>query len=219
MSGHPPTAGDVLPTGDPGHSRERTGAAPSDDEATDPRLRRTDATVMAAAHRLLRTEGPEAVTFGRISRETGVSRTTLYRHWPGPTALLADAWGRIIPRPVPPSTGDLRADLVAIFLGVRDSVESDTMRRSLPSLLAVAQRDPIIADLHAQFVRDRRQPILDRLAEAREAGDIAPDCDLDLMVDLLSGPLFYRELLRREPTSDKRIGDLVDAVLTVARGR
>jgi AcrR family transcriptional regulator len=192
--------------------------APSGDGPVDPRIGRTDATVIAAVHRLLRTEGPEAVTFGRVSRETGVSRTTLYRHWPGPSALLADAWGRVVERPAPACSGDLRADLVALFLVVRDTVESDTMRRSLPSLLAAAQRDPIISDLHARFVSDRRRPIVDRLAVARDVGDLPADCDLDLVVDLLSGPLFYRELLRRERTSDERVALLVDAVLTVARG-
>lgn len=183
----------------------------------DPRLERTRATVLAAVRRLLRSEGPEAVTFGRVSRETGVSRTTLYRHWTGPSELLADAWARVVPANAVAHTDDLRADLVELFTGVRDVVESATMRRSLPALLAAAQDDPVIARLHADFVRDRRQPIIDRLDEARRAGDLAPDADPDLLVDLLSGPLFYRQLLRREHTPDARVTALVDAVLSVAR--
>ena len=43
------------------------------------------------------------------------------------------------------------------------------MRRSLPALLAAAQDDPVIARMHAEFVRDRRQPIIDRL-DAGPAG-------------------------------------------------
>lgn len=183
----------------------------------DPRVERTEATVLAAVRRLLRTEGPEAVTFGRVSRETGVSRTTLYRHWPGPSELLAEAWSRVAPPNEVAHTTDLDADLIELFLGVRDVVESTTMRRSLPALLAAAQGDPIIAELHARFVRDRRQPIIDRLDEAKQAGDLAPDLDPDLLVDLLSGPLFYRQLLRRMRTSDERVADLVRAVLSIAR--
>lgn len=183
----------------------------------DPRVERTTATVVAAVHRLLRTEGPAAVTFGRVSRETGVSRTTLYRHWPGPSELVADAWGRLVPPEPAPATDDLRADLVDLFLRVRDAVESPTMRRSLPSFLAAAHDDPVIADLHARFVDDRRRPVLDRLARARDAGQVAADADLDLLVDLLSGPLFYRELLRRQATGDDRVAALVDAVLATAR--
>jgi AcrR family transcriptional regulator len=189
-----------------------TGGAPRD-----PRLDRTEATVLAAVRRLLDSEGPQAVTFGRVSREAGVSRTTLYRHWAGPSELLADAWARVVPPNVVAHSDDLRADLVELFIGVRDVVESVTMRRSLPALLAAAHDDPVIARLHAAFVGDRRRPIVDRLDEARRAGDLAPDADPDLLVDLLSGPLFYRQLMRREPTSDERVVAVVDAVLKIAR--
>jgi AcrR family transcriptional regulator len=173
--------------------------------------------VLAAVRRLLDSEGPAAVTFGRVSRETGVSRTTLYRHWPGPSELLADAWARVAPPNTVARTADLRADLIELFIGVRDVVESATMRRSLPALLAAAHDDPVIAKLHAEFVRDRRQPIVDRLDEARRVGDLAPHADPDLLVDLISGPLFYRQLLRRERTPDERVVALVDAALCVAR--
>ena len=183
----------------------------------DPRLERTQASVVAAVRRLLRSEGPEAVTFGRVSRETGVSRTTLYRHWAGPSELLADVWAQVVPPNAVAHSPDLRADLVELFLGVRDVVESATMRRSLPALLAASQDDPVIAGLHAAFVRDRRQPIIDRLDAARRSGDLAPDADPDLLVDLLSGPIFYRQLLRHEHTPDERVVALVDAALRLAR--
>jgi AcrR family transcriptional regulator len=183
----------------------------------DPRLERTQATVLAAVRRLLDSEGPQAVTFGRVSRETGVSRTTLYRHWAGPSELLADAWARVIPPNTVAHSADLRADLIELFTGVRDVVESATLRRSLPALLAAAHDDPVITRLHAQFVSDRRQPMIDRLEVARRAGDLAPDADPDLLVDLISGPLFYRQLLRHEDTTDERVVALVDAVLSIAR--
>lgn len=175
--------------------------------------------MLAAVRRLLDSEGPQAVTFGRVSREAGVSRTTLYRHWDGPSELLADAWGRLVPPNVVAHSADLRADLIELFIGVRDVVESITMRRSLPALLAAAHDDPVLAELHSGFVRDRRQPIVDRLDEARRTGELAPDADPDLLVDLLSGPLFYRQLMRHEPTPDDRVVALVDAVLSTAHPR
>ncbi len=193
--------------------------APVAQPDSDPRVARTRSTVIAQVHHLFRTEGPAAVTFGRISRETGVSRTTLYRHWPGPSVLVADAWAQLVPPGPPEPTSDLRADLIAMFVRVRDGVESATLRRSLPTFLAAAHDDPVVSDLHAAFVRDRRQPILDRLELARDAGDLSPDSDLDLLVDLLSGPLFYRQFLRRESTSDQQVADLVDVVLTVGATR
>jgi AcrR family transcriptional regulator len=183
----------------------------------DPRLERTHGIVLAAVRRLLQAEGIGAITFARVSREAGVSRTTLYRHWTGPSELLADAWSRVSPPNEVAYTSDLRGDLVDLFLGIRDIVDSPTMRRSLPTLLAAAQDDPVISRMHAEFVRDRRQPIIDRLERARQAGDLDAAADSDLLVDLISGPLFYRQLLRRLDTSDERVAALVDAALTLAQ--
>lgn len=183
----------------------------------DARVERTVAKVLAAAHRLLETEGLASVTFGRVSRETGVSRTTLYRHWSNPSELISEAWARVAPSNRVAHTAVLEDDLVAVFRAVRDVVESSTMRRSLPALLVAAQRDPVISSLHAQFVRDRRQPIVERLRAAIAGGEIRADADPELLVDLLSGPIFYRQLLRRTRTSDHDVRAMVAAALASVR--
>ena len=185
----------------------------------DARVERTVAKVLAAAHRLLETEGLGSVTFGRISRETGVSRTTLYRHWSKPSELISEAWARVAPSNQVAHGANLQDDLVAVFLAVRDVVESSTMRRSLPALLVAAQRDPVISSLHARFVRDRREPIVERLRAAVAQGQIRADADPELLVDLLSGPIFYRQLLRRTRTSDDDVRAMVAAALASVRPR
>jgi AcrR family transcriptional regulator len=182
----------------------------------DPRVERTTTTILSAVQHLLETEGIESVTFGRVSRVTGVSRTTMYRHWSSPTDLIIDAWSRLAPPNVVDHTDDLHADLCRLFVGIRDVVESPAMRRSLPALLALAQRDPTVAALHAEFVRQRRRPIVERLEAALNEGRLAPGADPELMTDLLSGPLFYRQLLRHEPTTDDQVETLVAAVLRAA---
>jgi AcrR family transcriptional regulator len=183
----------------------------------DARVERTVAKVLAAAHRLLETEGLGSVTFGRISRETGVSRTTLYRHWSNPSELISEAWAKVAPPNRVSHSAELHDDLVAVFRAVRDVVESSTMQRSLPALLAAGQRDPVISSLHARFVEDRREPIVERLRAAIAEGQIRVDADPELLVDLLSGPIFYRQLLRRTRTSDDDVRAVVAAALAGVR--
>jgi AcrR family transcriptional regulator len=183
----------------------------------DARVERTVAKVLDGAHRLLETEGLGSLTFGRVSRETGVSRTTLYRHWSSPSELVSEAWARVAPPNRVAHTSDLHADLVGLFLAVRDVVESPTMRRSLPALLVSAQRDRVISTLHTRFVHDRRRPIVERLRVAAAEGQIAADADPELLVDLLSGPIFYRRLLRRRRTTDEDVRAIVSAVLAGVR--
>jgi hypothetical protein len=104
-----------------------------------------------------------------------------------------------------------------VFRGVRDVVESSTMQRSLPALLVAAQRDPVITSLHARFVQDRSQPIVERLRAAVADGEISADAEPELLVDLLSGPIFYRQLLRRTRTTDDDVRAMVAAALASVR--
>jgi hypothetical protein len=48
-------------------------------------------------------------------------------------------------------------------------------------------------------------------------GQISQDADTDLVVDLLSGPIFYRQLLRRARTSDADVRAIVTSVLASVR--
>jgi AcrR family transcriptional regulator len=170
-------------------------------------------TVLLTVHRLLETEGLGSVTFGRVSREAGVSRSTLYRHWASPSMLISDAWSTVSPPNQVSYTPELHDDLVRLFQDVRDVVEADAMRQSLPTLLVAAQRDPVLAELHTDFVVERRRPIVERLVAAQEAGQIVAEADVEQLVDLLSGPIFSRPLLRREATSDDEVRALVTTVL------
>jgi AcrR family transcriptional regulator len=186
-------------------------------QGRDARVERTVTRVLDAVNRLLKSEGLASVTFGRISRETGVSRTTLYRHWSSPSALISEAWASVAPSKRVAHTQELYDDLVGLFRALRDVVESSTMRKSLPALLVAAQRDPIISSLCAQFIHDRRQPIVERIQAAIADGQIAADADPELVVDMLSGPIFYRQLLRRTRTSDDDVRSSVAAVLASVR--
>ncbi len=58
---------------------------------TDARIARTRSQVLSAARRLHQEFGAEAVTHVRVAEESGVGRTTIYRHWPDTTSLLIDA--------------------------------------------------------------------------------------------------------------------------------
>lgn len=178
----------------------------------DPRVARTRATVLARAEVLLVAEGLDAVTFDRVARDTGVSRTTLYRHWARPLDLLMDAYEQVTRPAAVPATDDLEADLLRIFTQARDGLERGAWRRITPSLVAAAAENDDLGPLHARFIRDRRRPVLDRLELARTRGELPAAADLDLAVDLIVAPLFYRRLLRHVDTPD----DVLRRVLRVA---
>ena len=44
-------------------------------------------------------------------------------------------------------------------------------------------------------------------------GEIRADADVELVVDLVAGPLFYKILINADPPDDAYVDRLVDAVL------
>ena len=84
----------------------------------DPRINRTRAAVHQCGLKLLFESGTEGITHAALATATGMSLTTLYKHWPTRVDLLIDICGQIEPGPAAPPTGDTRADLVAMVAEV-----------------------------------------------------------------------------------------------------
>lgn len=83
--------------------------ADGDGSDVDPRTARTREAALHAAVDLLADAGPSALTHQELSRAAGVSRATLYRHWPTAIDLLLDLLAEFRMPDFVPVDGDLRA--------------------------------------------------------------------------------------------------------------
>src|SRR4051812_48263496 len=94
--------------GDP----ERAAAGGRDGgEPVDRRVARSRAAVCDAVVDLLVAGGVPAVTVDAVVAQSGVAKTTVYRHWSSRDELLADAAARALPEVEVPDTGSLAGDL------------------------------------------------------------------------------------------------------------
>src|SRR5271169_3507010 len=59
-------------------------------DAGNPRVQRTRNRILAAARELLAEAGPAGLTYSVLAERAGVTRQTLYRHWPARAGLLTD---------------------------------------------------------------------------------------------------------------------------------
>jgi hypothetical protein len=83
-----------------------------------------------------------------------------------------------------------------------------------PDLIGEAQHNPeVAAALNERFIRPQAADTLARLKAAEEQGQLAPDFDLDLAFEILSGPLYYRLLITHEPLTHAYIDRVLQAVL------
>jgi hypothetical protein len=85
-------------------------------------------------------------------------------------------------------------------------------------LVAAAARHPDIGELIRTLHARRHATALARLQRARERGEIRPDIDDAILIDQISGPIYYRALITGAATDRSYAERLVRAVLAVARG-
>ena len=175
----------------------------------DPRVERTREVVVGHVRELVRLEGFHAVTPQRIASDTGVSRSTLHRHWPDIRSLLIEAIADPEPPVDTPLLGDLRLDLGVDLHGLRLRLSD----RNTVALIVSMIGESLFDDGFAAILRSHADAHLGRLqrvlAAAHAAGVLRSDIDVTAAAASLAGPLFFRRLVLGEEITL----DFVDAVI------
>ncbi len=177
--------------------------------------------VLEAADDLLVELGFAGVTIEGVAARAGVAKQTIYRWWNSKTDILFEALAVDAAEYfTSPDHGDLGSDLrdllgqLARFLA---STDAGTVCRALAGQ---AQHDPAVAArFAAEFVAPQRERERAPFLRARGRGELAPDTDIDLAIDQLAGPVYYRVLVTRQPVPSQFTNALVDRYLAQARPR
>jgi AcrR family transcriptional regulator len=184
-----------------------------------PRDARADAAILDATLRLVGSVGLGGLTMDAVAATAGVSKATIYRRWASKEALVLDAWMACFTDDTIPDTGRLELDLVSILGGLRDNITKGLLARVLPQMVAASQVNDELARAYREFVVGRRWRTTVVLNRAIERGELPPGTDLDLLQDMLVGPLFYRTLLSGEVTDDDLVATVVETVLAGMRAQ
>lgn len=151
--------------------------------------------ILEAALELLEEVGFSSATTDAIAERAGASKATIYRWWPNKAAVLLEALREAVAQELPfPDTGDLRKDLhvqlqnfVTLLAGRRG--------RFFKAFIAAAQSDAeVAAAFRSVWMQPRRAATKAVLEQHQQGGRLPKDLDLDLVLDLLYGPLYFRLL-------------------------
>jgi AcrR family transcriptional regulator len=165
-----------------------------------PRSTRAHALVLDAAQTLFAERGFDATSMDAIAATSGVSKATIYKHWPDKDALCLEVMERIHGRegPLPDlDSGDLRADLIAV-LGHRPPERYAELReRIIPHLMAYSARNPEFANAwRARALTPPRTQLLNILRRAISRGQLPATLDTDIAIAMLFGPNLYGWILK-----------------------
>lgn len=187
--------------------------APSPTSRGRPRDPRTRAAILAAARALLDRGGLTAVTIEAIAGKAGVSRPTIYRYWPNAPAVAMAAFLAASSAPAAKTSRSPLAALRAQLHAVADAFAAPA-GRSVAAMVAAAQSETELAKaFRNEFIarnRDAARLMLERCMAERL---VAPPDDIDLALDLIFGPLFYRLLMGHAPITRGFVDQLLDAVI------
>ncbi|APE21249.1 MULTISPECIES: TetR/AcrR family transcriptional regulator [Streptomyces] len=198
----------------------------SDTKAPDAsrRSERSRRAIFDAALALVSETGYAKTTIEGIAARAGVGKQTIYRWWPSKAAVLLDAFLDLAARANEalggdadseiPDTGDLAADLKYVLRATVDEMNDPAFDGPTRALAAEGMVDP---ELGARFTEALLEPQLGyyarRIEAAQAAGDVDPDVDPRIALELLVGPLHHRWSLRTLPLTHDYADTLVDLAL------
>jgi AcrR family transcriptional regulator len=176
-----------------------------------PRSTEADAAIAGAALGLLAEAGFEGVTVEAVAQRAGVARSTVYRRFPDRTRLVESVLHHACQVPaVEPDTGSVGGDLLAVAKGLRRVLTATEFGRALPAVVAAAAGNPEVAEANRAFVATRRRVSLEAVARGVERGEVDPDLDPEVLIDMVVGPVFHRLFLSGRPVTDEWLAELVD---------
>jgi AcrR family transcriptional regulator len=190
---------------DGGVGNERRPGRPRDPEL--------DGTILQATIELLCEQGFTGTTVEAVAERAGVGKATIYRRWATREDLLLAAGGEMGPCPGDPDCGNLRDDLILLIGGLVSMLTETPVGSLLPATVDEAARNPEMRTRLDAFITERRAPVRAALARADDRGELRAGVDHELVIDLLSGPVFTRILLTGAPLEKGVAERIVDTVL------
>ncbi|MEV7991259.1 TetR/AcrR family transcriptional regulator [Streptomyces sp. NPDC086077] len=170
------------------------------------------ADVFRVVGEVLLNEGIADLTFERVARLSGVSKTTLYKWWPSKGALALEGYFHAVEESLAfEDTGDIRADLTKQLRAFARILTRTPAGRVVTELIGQSQTDEDLASaFRSMYSSERRRLAGERLLRAKQQGQIRDDVNVQVLVDQLWGAVYHRMLVPDEPVTD----DFVVALVT-----
>lgn len=174
-----------------------------------PRNIETQKAILSASYELLLESGFKAVTVDKIAERAKVSKATIYKWWPNKAAVVMDGFLSAAARLPVPDTGSALNDILihatslANFLISREGT-------IINELVGEGQFDSKLAEEYrVRYFQPRRLQAKQLLEKGIKRGELKENLDIELSIDLIYGPIFYRLLVTGEKLDDSYVHDLV----------
>lgn len=150
-----------------------------------------------------------------VAKRAGVGKSALYRRWSSKQEMALAVLAEFsVDRAPAPDTGSLRGDLRESLGAVARWLSHPRFSRILPDLVAEMARNPELSALVESMIgRPRRDRATVILEQAMRRGELAADTDLDIAMDLIAAPVYWRLTVRDAEAEADYLDKLTDVLL------
>lgn len=179
-----------------------------------PRSEKARRAILDAANEMLADQSLGRLTIEAVAMKAGVGKPTIYRYWPNARALEMAA---MLEQPAPDTSVDAGQSAIAdLTLQLENVVAIFAQKRGrqMAQMLAASETDSELSKLFRNTVilksRDEGRAILER---AVIEGSARATLKIEIALDMIYGPLFYRLLGGHAPLNQAFASDLVTTAL------
>jgi AcrR family transcriptional regulator len=180
-----------------------------------PREARAGRAILEATLELIPELGVHGFRTEDVAARAGVGKGAIYRRYRSKDELVTAAVAALVGEEIAvPDTGSTRGDLLALMREAVELYGGSLPGRLMPNLVGAMAQKPELADaVRDGFLAGRRAALSDVLRRGVERGDLRSDLDLELALDVLGGPLFYRLLITGGPIDERLAEGVAELIL------
>jgi AcrR family transcriptional regulator len=173
----------------------------------------SEAAILTATMQLLGQMPLREITIEAIAAKARVGKATIYKWWPNKAHLALDAYLKHMKSSVPvPNTGSARQDF-SIQMQAVVRFYTSSVGHIFRQFLAEGQSDPEFAALFLErFLRPRRDEVKIIWQRGVERGEINGSLELELVLDLIYGPMIFRLMAGHAPLNAETAKTIVESV-------
>ncbi len=168
--------------------------------------------VLKAAMELFAERGIDATSMDAIAEASGVSKATIYKHWPDKDTLVMEVLSHLhgLDEEAPVfDSGDFRTDLIAL-LQYQPAADRQAMKdRILPHLMAYASRNQVFGMAwRNRAVEPARVAMTNLIRRGEKRGILKRGIDSEVGIALLLGPMIYGKFFLTQKLGRKPLANL-----------
>ena len=166
-----------------------------------PRSIHADQAILRATLDLLAEVGYQSISIEAIAARARVAKTTIYRRYTSKEELVADAIESLREDLPTPNTGSFWGDIDILTNSAAKTIDSPLGRQTLALIIGTASSNPQFAQVYqTKYTKLRREAFSQVLERAKSRGEIDQDADIDLIIDILGGAIYYAVVFK--PTTE-----------------